>query len=114
MNILKYKMAEVLTDAAKKGLKLLDKGSPCAKALKRIDFDKALKEDIGRICDKTSFIEASRLLSLYSRLHMTKGDEDETLKNDLKRVAEDLVERVEKESGRLNIPKQCRQLLLNL
>jgi hypothetical protein len=114
MNPLKHKIAAVLMEAAQQGFEILDKNSPCAKALEEIDLDKALKEDINRICENVSFVETTKLISLYTRIYIEHGKKRETIKRDLKKIAEDAVKRIENESGRLNIPKQCRSLLLNL
>ncbi len=114
MNPLKEKIAAILNEGARHGLELLDKNSPCARALKKIDIDKALKEDINRICQEISFIEMTRLISLYARLQMEAGQKREAAKEDLKKIALETEERIERESGAFNIPKQCRSILLDL
>jgi len=58
--------------------------------------------------------EITRVLILAARLKKTSGQEKEAIKSDLKRVAEELVTRVEKESGQLRLAKTYRHLLLDL
>ena len=114
MNPLRKKMASLLTDAASKGIKRLNPGSVCAKALKKINVKNTIKEDISRICEAISFTETTRILSLVTLLKMEDGEKKEEIKSEIKKIAEAVVARVERESGKLKIPEPCRHLLLNL
>ena len=114
MDSLRQKMASFLIDAARKGIKALEPESECAKALEKIDIENALKEDINRICEAASFIEIAKITSLILRLETASEKNKEAIKDEIKRIAEDLVARVERDSGELKTPQPCRHLLLNL
>jgi len=114
MNPLRQKMATFLTEVSHKGIRALDSESACAKALKKIDAKNTLKEDINRICEAVSFTEATRILSLATLLKMENGEKKEVIKSEIKKIAEAVVARVERESGKLKTPEPCRRLLLNL
>ena len=114
MNPLRQKMALFLTDAARKGLKSLDPKSQCAKILRKSDFENILREDVNRICEATSFIEITKTISLTAQLQRASEEKRKAIKDELKKIAEDVVKRIEKKSGKLKMPKPCRHLLLNL
>ena len=114
MNPLRRQMALLLTNAASKGIKALDPGSECAKALKKTNIEDILREDIDRICGAVGFTEITKILSLATRLKASSVEKREATKRELKKIAEGVVARVEKESGKLKIPAPCRHLLLNL
>ncbi len=114
MNLLKKKIASFLTEEARKGMQDLDPDSPCRKALRKIDVDNVLREDINRICEAVSLAELTKILSLGRRLKTGSEDEKEETKRVLRQIVEAVVAKVERESGSLNIPEPCRQLLLNL
>jgi len=107
-------MALFLTDLARKGIKALDSDSPCAKKLEKNDIENILKDDITRICEAASFTEITGILSLASRLQIASEEKKETIKKELKKIAEEIVVRVEGKSGKLKTPESCRHLLLNL
>lgn len=113
MNPLRQQMASLLTEAARDGIKKLDKKSPAARELKAVDIDAVLRQDIDKICAAITFFEISAIMSLTMKLKSGRADNSRA-KEDLREIALRLAERVEKKSGRLNIPSACRDLLINL
>lgn len=114
MNPLRQKMASFLIDAARKQIKGLNVESVYAKTLERIDVENMLREDINRVCEAASFIEITRIISLVSQLQAASDENKATIKGDIKKIAEGLVARIERDSGELKISQSCRHLLLNL
>lgn len=114
MNQLREKLAVLLADAADKKLKSLNRDSPCVKALKGIDVEAALKEEINRICSSVSFIEITRISFLTFALQVASCEEADSIKKNLRKAVEDAITRIESKSGRLKIPESCRHLFFNL
>ena len=114
MAFLRKKMASFLTDAALRGVKALEPGSPCAAALKRLDVENILREDIDRICEAISLAEITKVLSLAVKLKASSQEGSRAIKSDIKKIAEEVVARLESKSGKLKIPEPCRHLLLDL
>lgn len=114
MNIMRKKLADLLRNAAYTGIKKINPECECAKALNAVNVEAVLKEDIDRICNEISIAEIMRFLGLAARLKNAPAEEKAQIKNEIKKVSEDAVARIEKKSGRLKIPDECRFLLLNL
>ena len=114
MAFLKKKMVSFLTETALKGIRALDTDSPCAEALKKFDVEDILREDIDRICEAMSFGEMTKILSLAVKLKTPSQEGREIIKSDIKKIAEEIIARVESRSGKLKIPEPCRHLLLDL
>ena len=113
MNPIKQKMISLLTEAAVREIEAVDPQSSYARELGEIEVDDVV-EEIQKICNAATLAETTRVLLLLTRLKKASGQEREAIKSDLKRIAEQLVTRVEKESGQLRLPKTCRRLLLDL
>jgi hypothetical protein len=109
----KHQIAAFLNKAARDGISKLDKDSPLARELGRLDLDTVLKEDIDQICQAVTFAEALKIMSLGAAAKMGSGD-TERIKADIKKMAKVIEERIEKKDGRLRIPPSCRDLLFNL
>lgn len=108
-------MNSLLTEAASKAIMALDPQSPCAEELSKIhDVDRVITEEIEKICAAATLAEITKILLLGARLKRTSGQKKESIKSNLKRIAEQLVTRVETDSGPLRLPKTCRHLLSNL
>lgn len=114
MDLVRRKVASFLIEEARKGIKNLDPGSACAKALKKMDVEKALNEDIERVCKSASISELTKVFSLATKLKLLSQEEKARVKGELKDTAGSIVRRVEKESGKLKTPKPCRHLLLKM
>ncbi|MBF0521944.1 MAG: hypothetical protein HQL24_02690 [Candidatus Omnitrophica bacterium] len=112
MNPLRAQLATVLISSAYKGIEHLDKNSPLVRELKGLDVDKILKEDIQKICNEVSFSEMTRILALIAKLKL--GREEESLKAEMKKIAKNLITRIERGSGKLQTPASCREMLFNL
>jgi len=110
---LKKQLASFLSDAARDGISKLDSSSPLAKQLKGLNVDDLLKEDIQQICKETTFPEMVRIMSLGAQIKMGTGDTDR-IKEDLKKMARAIEQRVESRQVKLNTPVSCRDLLYNL
>ncbi len=114
MNLLRQRLAALLTDSTRRGINALDPHSPCTQVLEKIDVDGILDQDIARICKTVSYAEIARILSLAARAKISPQEKKRTIKGKLKKIAGDIVARTEKGSGKLGIPDPCRHLLLNL
>ncbi|MBF0330863.1 MAG: hypothetical protein HQL17_02920 [Candidatus Omnitrophica bacterium] len=111
--MMKRKMAAFLNDAARSGISKLDKKSPLAQELKGLDLDVVLKDDIDQICQAVTFPETLKIMSLGAAIKMGSGDIDRH-KEDIKKVAKAIEDRIEKKQGVLKTPASCRELLFNL
>lgn len=113
MHPLRKHLACLLAEAARDGIKGLDKDSIQARELRALDVDAALKEDINRICAAITFSELASIISLTAQLKSECGDE-KRLKEEMKKIARKLMQRAESKGGSLNIPPSCRDLLFEL
>ncbi|MBF0618629.1 MAG: hypothetical protein HQL19_00515 [Candidatus Omnitrophica bacterium] len=113
MNPLRGQMASMLMGAAKSGLQQLDVDSPIAQKIKKLDVQSLLEEDIRRICDAISWGETTRLMGIVAKLKMG-GSSQEPLKEEIKKIAKGIVERVEQGHDKLKTPPDLRDLLFNL
>ena len=115
MDPIRRKLSSFLTEAAHKGIKALEPQLPCAKELDGIeDVDAIIAEEIEKICNTATLTEVTRILFLTRRMKKTVGQKGETIKIELKKIAEQVVTRAESESGPLSLPETCRHLLLEL
>ncbi len=115
MNPVRRKLSFFLTEAAHKGINAVDPGSVCAKELSKIkDVDAVIVETVEKICQAATLAEISKVLLLTAQLRGTLGRKRESIKSDIKKIAEVLVARVEAESGPLKLPQSCRLILLGV
>jgi hypothetical protein len=116
MNPIKRKLARSLTEAAEKGMEAMDPDSPCARSLQASESDAhaVLAEAIERICDEISILEAAKLVRLAALLKSSKAADVDKYKTEIRTLALRVVERVERNTGSLEVPPACRALLLNL
>ena len=117
MNPIKKKLASFLTDVIKNGMDTMDAESPCARSLKGLDRDVLLEKDIQLICNELSTLEAGRALSLGAEVMLSgAGDVDkyERNKKEIKSLVLEVLKRVERKDGSLNLPPECQDLLINL
>ncbi len=115
MNPIKRKMSSFLTKVTRKGLETLDTQSfPFAKGLSKVEVDDIVAKEIEKICNAATLAEITKTLLLVRQLKKTSGQKKEAIKSDLNRIVEELLTRVETESGQLRLPEACRQLLLYL
>ena len=114
MNPIRKKLADLLISMSKEGIKAIDPNSTCARSSSNLDRKTILKEDINRICDEVSIIEAGKLLSLSAKLMASNQEHSQKNKQQIKEISSSVVDRVEKKAGKLNLPKECRNLLINL
>lgn len=114
MNPVKKKLDQELTAAVKKGMDKMELDTSCAKALESLDRDALLKKDVNRLCDEFSTLEAGRILSLGAKL-LGAGNANVYKKSreELRSLVFKGVKRVENKYGGLNLPKECRDLLIN-
>ena len=109
----KQKLASFLTEAAREGISKLDKDSPAARELSTLDVDVVLKEDIHQICEAITFPEIMRVLSLGATIKLGSGD-TQRAKDDIKKMALVIEDRITQRQGKLRLPSSCRDLLFNL
>jgi hypothetical protein len=115
MNPIRRKMASFLTEAARKEIEALSPDSPHAKELNEIeDVDTVIAEEIQKICNIATLGEITKAFFLVRRLKIASPKGKEAIESELGKITEELVKRVETESGRLRIPNACRHLLLYL
>jgi len=113
INKLRHKLAVLLDDAAHKGLSQIDKNSPLAKEIEKLNVDAVLKADIEKICNNVSFLEITRIMPLIFQLKsVTKRHGP--MKANLKKMVKQLIDRIERDAGPLQTPVSCREMLFNL
>ena len=115
MNPVKKKLDQELTAAIKKGMDEMELDTSCAKALEGLNRDAFLEKDVNRLCDEFSTLEAGRILSLGAKL-LGAGNANVYKKSrkDLRSLVFKGVKRVENKYGGLSLPKECKDLLINL
>jgi hypothetical protein len=104
----------LLTGEVKKGLDQIEAESPCARSLKGLDRDALLKRDVQRICDELSTLEAGRILRLSAKFIVSDVGDAEKYRKEMKSIVFEVMKRMEKKYGRLNLPRECQDLLKNL
>ncbi len=114
MNTLRRKLAQILTDAVKKGIDALDPFSPYAEELKKTGTYNIIREDIDKICETISAVEVAKILSFSARLRAVPEKKRGPIKDELKKIAQDVVARTEVKLGKLKTPERYRRLLLKL
>ena len=93
----------------------MDPQSPCAKQLSEIEnLDEIIVKEIEKICRVATLTEIARIFFLAARLKRTSGQKKESIKSDIKKIAEVLVTRVEAESGPPKLPQSCRHIFLDI
>ena len=115
MDPIRRKLSSFLTEAAHKGIKALEPESACAEQLSEIeDIDSVINEEVERICQTATLAEITKILFLTARLKKTSGQKRESIKSDIKKIAEVIVARVEAKSGPLKLPQSCHLILLGI
>ena len=114
MNPVKKKLADFLTELAKKELDAMDADNPCARALKGLDTDALLEKSIQRITYELSTLEAGRILSSSVKLRLSGTEDVDKHKKEIKLIASKVAKRVESKYGGLDLPPECQDLLMNL
>ena len=105
----------MLIEAAHKDIKALDPPSLCAKQLSEIEnLDEIIVKEIEKICKVATLTEIARIIFLADRLKRTSGQKKESIKSDIKKIAEVLITRVEAESGPPKLPQSCRHIFLDI
>jgi hypothetical protein len=116
MNAVRRKLADLLLDMSEKAMDGLDAENPCTKAMKMKGADRSalLRSDIERICTEISMVEAGRVLATSARLRSSSAEAAEGHRKKLVDIATKVLARVEKKSGPLNLPLECRHFLVSL
>ena len=114
MNPITKKLADRLKEVGRRKLEAMNPDSACAKALQNSDREACLNEDVQRICNEISILEAGRIMKLSLKLKGTGADDTNSTKDELRVMASKIMERVEKKTGNLHFPLECRGLLLDL
>jgi len=115
VNPVRRKLSSFLIEAAHEGINALDAQSACAKELRKIkDVDALIDETVEKICQTATAVEISKILFLARRLRGASGPKEESIKSNIKKIAEVLVTRVESKSGPLKLPQSCRLILLGI
>jgi len=115
MNPVRRKFSSFLVETTHDGINALDAQSPCARELNKIeDVDAVIAETVEKICNAATLVEITKILFLAARLMGTSGQKRESIKGEIKKIAEVLVARVEAESGPLKLPQSCRLILLGI
>ena len=114
VNPIRKKLADFLISIGKNGIKTMDPDSLCARSFNNSDREVLLKEDINRICEEVSIIEAGKLLNLSTKLITSNQEQSQKNKQQIKEISSAIIGRVEKKIGKLNLPLECRELLMNL
>ena len=102
-----------MTEVLQQKIEALERGSPQAQELSTIDPDKYIKQDIEKVCNSATMTEIMRILFLGGKLRKATGQERETIKNDLKVIADVLFARLQSKSVALRLPKSCIAMLFD-
>lgn len=113
MNYLRQKLVLFLTWEARQALERLDKNSAAALQLECLDIDAIIKNDIPLICETASLREITTILALAARFKSNSKDK-EGVKDRIKKIASDIIGRIEEKPSGLKIPPSCLNLLFNL
>jgi hypothetical protein len=115
MIAIRRKMVSFLTETVHKEIEALEPDCPCAKEINKLDdVGNTIAEEVKKLCNAATLREISKMLLLVGRLKKASVQEKEAIESELRRITEELVRRVETESGRLRIPNACYHLLLYL
>lgn len=98
-------------DAKKKGIDSLGPDAPYAEELRGAEAEKIIREDVGKICESISIAEITRVFFLVSRLKAAPKEMLGPAKDELKKIAEEVVARAEDKFGKLKTPEHYRRLL---
>ena len=83
-----------------KGLARIDKNSPLAEELRKLDVEEILKADIEKICNNVSFFEMTRIMTLIVQLN-SEEKRHGPMKAKLKRMIQQLIDKIEQDAGDL-------------
>jgi len=115
MNPIRRKMITFVTEAVRKEIEALDPDCPCAKEISKLDdVGNTIAEEVEKLCNAATLREISKTFLLVGRLKKAPVQEKEAIERELERIKEELVRRVETESGQLRLPKACHHLFLGL
>jgi len=115
MNTIIRKMITFVTEAVRKEIEALDPDCPCAKEMSKLDdVGNTIAKEVEKLYNAATLREVSKTLLLVGRLKKAPVQEREAIERELERINEDLVRRVETESGQLRLPKACHHLFLGL
>ncbi len=113
MNPIRRKMISLLTKAARNEIEALDPDCPRAKEMSKLDdIENTIAEEVKKLCNTATLREISKIILLIGRLRKASVQEKEAIESKLWKITEELVRRVETESGGLRIPDACRDLVL--
>ncbi len=113
MNPIRRKLVSLMTEVLQQKIEALQPGSPQAQELSTIDLDKHIKQDIEKVCNSATMTEIMRILFLGGKLRKAIGQERETIKSDLKVIADLLIARLQRKSITLKLPKSCLDMLFD-
>ena len=115
MNPIRRKAISSLTEAVYKEIEALDPESAYAKQLSEItDINATIAEEIEKIYNIATLGEMTEAFLLLKRLKIASVQEKKTIKNNLSRIAEKLVRRVEAKSEPLRLSEICQHLFSEL
>ena len=113
MNLIRRKMASLLTEAVRKEIEALSPESPYAKELNEIE-DAVVAEEIEKVCKAATLGEITRISLLISRLKRVNENEKEKITDQLNSIAGKLIKSVESKAGPLKLSKVCLELFSEL
>ena len=113
IELLRAQVVSLITKSAQAGLEKLDKNSALAHQLKDVDVKALLEDCVRKICNEMSYFEMGRIAALAAEIKCGFPDKKRT-KEEIKKIAKEVVGRVEKRSGDLEIPFELRDLLFSL
>lgn len=100
-------------EQAHAGLGKLEKDSAYARALKGLDVDAVLEHDIEKITQAMSFSQMTGFMAIAAMLGSGQGNKAH-LKERIKKISRQVVDRIDREHGGLKIPPGLRDMLFNL
>ncbi len=113
MNPIRRKLISLMTEVLQQKIEALEPGSRQAGELGTIDVDKHIKHDVEKFCNIATMAEVMKIIFLGGKLRKAIGQERETIKSDLKVIANVLLARLESESVTLRLPRSCLDMLFD-
>ncbi|MBF0217677.1 MAG: hypothetical protein HQL30_11880 [Candidatus Omnitrophica bacterium] len=115
MDFMRKQMASLMVKAAREAIDQLDKATPEARDLMKLDVEAVLEHDITKICEVITFSEITKGMALAMKFRSGgAGEEFERSKKTLQEMGKALLERAERQKGPFMAPVSCRELLFRI
>ncbi|HUV40671.1 MAG TPA: hypothetical protein VMW23_02640 [Sedimentisphaerales bacterium] len=115
VNPLKQKLISWLTQEAIKVLETADSESEFIRQLtKDRKLEDVVRPEVEKVCNAATLAQMTKIVSLAARLRSAGPEKRQALKNELGKIAEQLVAKAQAQSGPMKMPDVYRRVLENL